>query len=556
MKIMRWRDGFPVWGEMVMAAMPFALLGYLLLARIVPVEMSRLTDQRKLASLGSLGIAGTLVVDREGFEAAWEKGSVRLKDLSELFNENMTEDGILYDASSGQMFGIDQTAECRLYLYKNDRIYGGAEDPFLKIPKEKDIPAASYEAMLSCARTNEIVSAIFEHRSGSRMAAYTPVAGEDGRVIGVIEMISDAENTMLSGQQDTEDVSKIILYVTLGLMSAVFFTVWINMRPLKHLKAAVIAAADGNLEAEAKTGGNSEAAVIAAVFNRMLKRIAGHIRQMEEFQKRYAAFVPNEAFLLLGNKDASHTHLGDEREMESFIMTVQGEGEQRSGAQLYDTNQCLEIQVSEIQGHGGIIREFRGIGEESFFPEQAGHVLHCAVSILQRTEQEGMAQRIHIGIAYGEIKIGVIGGRGRSSVSIVSEYGRLSWFLQEMAVRYGSSLLITDKAAKRSRDFETSYHYRILGYVCITLHGTLERVYEVLDGDSEIVLSRKYRSREQFEKGVVCFMSGRFLEARRQFIQVLSINQDDLAAQRYVHLCDSYYHGIIGKDSPVCLEIY
>lgn len=554
MKIMRRKGGFPVWGEMVMAAMPFAVLGYLLLARFVPVEMSRLTEQRRLASLGSLGIAKSLLVDQDRFEAAWEKNIVRIEDVSGLLADDMTGDGILYDASSNLLSGIDQTAEARLYFYKDDAIYDADEEEFLNTPVKDRIPEASYEAMRSCAGTNQIVSAVFDDSLGRWMAAYTPVVGKSGDVIGVIELISNAESTLLSGQEDTGDVSRIILYVSLGLMSAVFFTAWINMRPLKNLKVAALAAAEGNLESVAKTGGNSEAAVIAGVFNRMLKGISGHISQMEAFQTRYAAFFPNEVFFLLGNQDVSHTRLGDEREIEAFVMAVQGK--QKDDERLPDRNRQLEVQISEIQQHEGIISEFRENGEESFFPDNAADVLHCAVSILQRTGQAESQSRLCIGVAYGGVKTGIIGGRGRNSVAVVSEYKRLSWFLQEMAEVYGASLLITDKAAKKSTEFEKSYHYRMLGYVYLTLHGTLERIYEVLDGDSEVVLSRKYRSRDLFETGVDCFMCGRFLEARSKFIQVVSMDKDDIAAQRYVHLCDQYYREAAREDSLVCLEIY
>lgn len=550
----RRKGGFPVWGEMVLAAAPFAVLGYLILARIIPVEMGRLTEQRRQASLGSLGIATELLVDREQFEAAWEKDVVFPEDLSGLLNTAMIGDGILYDSTSGLPVEIDQTADSRLYFYKNNELYSATREKKLNVPLQNQIPSESYDAMQSCAKSNQIVSAVFHDGSGSWMAAYTPVVGEDGNVIGIIELISDAEYTLVSGLEDTEKISKIIMYVAFGLMSAVFLIVWINMRPLKNLRTAVLEAADGNLEVTAKTVGHSEAAGIAAVFNRMLQGISGHISQMETFQKRYAALVPNELFLLLGNKDVRYVHLGDETEMEAFVMAVKGE--RRPDERLQDTNRCLEIQVSEIQGHGGIIEEFQGIGEESIFQGNTEHVLHCAVSILQRTAQDERLHRVRIGIAYGGVKIGMIGGKGRSSAVVISEYKRLAWFLWEMAWKYGASLLITDKAADKSSHFKDSYHYRILGYIYMTLHGTLERVYEVLDGDSEAVLSSKVRSREMFEEGVSCFMCGRFLEARRQFIQVLSNDKEDVAAQRYVHLCDQHYHGMKQEEVPVCLEVY
>lgn len=100
---------------------------------------------------------------------------------------------------------------------------------------------------------------------------------------------------------------------------------------------------------------------------------------------------------------------------------------------------------------------------------------------------------------------------------------------------------MTGTAVGRIPNFDSRYHARILGMIHVSATDSLEKIYDVYDGDDEALREIKEYTKQSFEDGVKHFMAKRFYEARRCFVEVLKVSQGDYAAREYLYLCNKYY---------------
>lgn len=125
---------------------------------------------------------------------------------------------------------------------------------------------------------------------------------------------------------------------------------------------------------------------------------------------------------------------------------------------------------------------------------------------------------------------------------MISEHGSLSLFLQQMAARLGTPILITGRAASRIPHFSTYYHTRVIGYLHMTSSNKLEAIYEILNGDSQERQRMKMDTKSEFEDGIRLFMAKSYAYARRRFIHVLQQDPKDGVAKEYILLCERFIH--------------
>ena len=83
---------------------------------------------------------------------------------------------------------------------------------------------------------------------------------------------------------------------------------------------------------------------------------------------------------------------------------------------------------------------------------------------------------------------------------------------------------------------------------------TLERIYDVYDGDAEEDFYQKELTRPLFEQGVELFVAKKFYEARLVFVEVLKQYRRDRAAKAYLYRCDKYYKSADVENVTTALE--
>lgn len=205
-------------------------------------------------------------------------------------------------------------------------------------------------------------------------------------------------------------------------------------------------------------------------------------------------------------------------------------------------NQMLVKTVPLVYEKGGIIDKFVKAGFTAFYEKSCEDALVAAVSISEVINQEsvksGMFEQFSLGLSYGTVLTGLAGTDRRMSLITVSEYTGLSAFLQSIARKYDSRILITGTFQKKIEGFERKFNARKIGFIYITATGHLEEIYDVFDGDPIEVRNQKRKTKIVFEKGVAFYAKGDYKKARQYFIEVFKTNRYDMAAKEYLNRCE------------------
>ncbi len=235
--------------------------------------------------------------------------------------------------------------------------------------------------------------------------------------------------------------------------------------------------------------------------------------------------------------------LGDEVGTDSIIMTMNTSKFQQivrnldAKSMFAYINRVLQMQIPLIQENNGLVIRFVDAGTISLFTENPEDALRAAITFLQQCPIEEKAY-FSIGLCHGFSKLGIIGHESRMSTVTVSPYNALSRQLQKIAPEYGCKLLMTNKVSQLIADFDARYHTRSIGYIYLSAEDSMEKLIEVYDGDDSEQYELKEKTILLFEQGVKYYVLKEYKKARNCFVEVLNINREDKAAQKYFYLCD------------------
>lgn len=321
------------------------------------------------------------------------------------------------------------------------------------------------------------------------------------------------------------------------------------IKPVYELAEHARKVSEEKFDTELRVRGHDEFSEIMKVFNRMTKSIAGNMEEMQRLNEAYYRYVPSRILALLGKEGIRDIGLGDEAHARLAVMSIQMADFERNirkkstDEMLRAINQILEISVSVVSERAGMIESIENAGFTALFDNNCESVLSGAVTICQRLnmlEQSGQIDRnrIGIGIAYGYVTLGIVGHEKRMAAITVSQFRDLACFLQEVAERYQSHILVTQETVDNIPGFSGMYHSRMLGFLYNTYTGYTSRIYDVYDGDSRNEIVCKDATKEVFEQGVEYYCLGEFRKARQNFIEVLKNFRKDRASKEYLYLCD------------------
>ncbi|MDE5966057.1 MAG: hypothetical protein K2G89_04420, partial [Lachnospiraceae bacterium] len=208
----------------------------------------------------------------------------------------------------------------------------------------------------------------------------------------------------------------------------------------------------------------------------------------------------------------------------------------------------------------GMIESFQNAGCTALFEGNVEKALLGAIQICQDLNRrrtaavlEAEAEKIGsvskeqiirnwgaIGIAHGQITLGMVGNEKRLAAITVSPNRDMASYLQSIAKDYHAHILVTQETAQKIPGFFKTYHTRNMGFLYNAFTGYWGKIYDVYDGDSREIFRLKAATKELFEQGVEYYCLRKFKEARQKFIAVLKEYRHDNAAKEYIYLCDKY----------------
>ncbi len=275
------------------------------------------------------------------------------------------------------------------------------------------------------------------------------------------------------------------------------------------------------------------------------------------------AMLPAKLLNLLQNGEPENFRLGAEKNIRAAVLSfnlpkfTEMIRSETSRDVFAFVNLVLNHVVPSVLYQEGEIDKFANAGLSAFYLESPERALRSAVSICEAMNQsEHMGLKYSIGLAYGDVMVGMVGHEKRFGAMTISETTGLAEFLQELAGQYGVRILVSDSMKKQIPDFEKRYNSRYLGCIYLKAGDTKEDLYEVYDGDDPADKNSKRRTKLMFEKGVELYQKKRFYDARMHFIEVLKANRMDGPAKRYLYLCNQQLEKEDTQGADAYLEIY
>ncbi len=223
-------------------------------------------------------------------------------------------------------------------------------------------------------------------------------------------------------------------------------------------------------------------------------------------------------------------------------------------------NTILSKLLPVIEKNNGEADSFSDAGVTALFSRHYRDALVSAISMCQEIntieDSNFDFSSFAVGVCFGSVMIGVVGDGKNYSTLTISEYTGLSRYLQSIAGKYYSRILITGSYADLIDDFSKRFSSRSVGYIYLTKLKKYEKLYDVYNGDTLEVRNKKRKTRLMFEKGVELFAEKKYDQARLHFIEVLKADRQDLAAKEYVFLCDKCASGEGGFSRRTYLEMW
>lgn len=338
--------------------------------------------------------------------------------------------------------------------------------------------------------------------------------------------------------------------------------------PVRILKKYVEKMAEGELGVQVPIRSRDEIGEISEVFNRMSFNIGSHIHEITELNEGYYKFVPSVMFQILGKQNIKEINLGDNCTVPLEVLRMQINGfeektRRMDAEKLFGfLNRVYQLSVPIIIENKGVVDSYFNGGLSAIYTNTGKNALDSAISICQKLNEEKKAGRqpefkdleLAFAVSIGNQMVGIVGHDQRLSEVTLSEQISVIDCLRKIAWKYKARILVTGTAASQIPEFDSRYHARILGMIHIAASDTLEKIYDVYDGDEESIREIKERTKRDFEAGVRHFMAKRFYEARRCFVEVLKVSQGDFAAREYLYLCNQYYKREDTLDINVYIE--
>lgn len=542
-RMLKRKDGAPVLGIAAMVMIPIIVVS---MTRLYCVMNEQLPDEKeqKIQQLTAINDILQGKIDIQKLEKIRMEEENTFEDAYYYYSE-LKQPETIKNMNTGSNELVNNAISAFLYHYKDGKLYPLSLSYQQNLSMEYQMPTANYLALKEAAEIGKTVYTEYNNYNGGFLSVFAPIKNENGEVIGVLETNESSLLLEMNIFSNSQTIKKLFFAAGTLLFLLILFVFWINTRDLKTLRQAMTKMAEGDLHERANIKGNHEVAVIAKRFDHMAALIENRVAEMESYQNKYEAFVPSKPFYLLRKNGIRGALAGDGKDFTATVLTINTSDKSdhhtlhHEGFSAY--NAYLNQEILVIHTYGGVVNKIFRYGENVIFTKEVQqNAVECAIAVLERLK--GTDEVFFAGIAEEELRFGIIGLPKRRVSAMISEHGSLSLFLQQMAARLGTPILITGRAASRIPHFSTYYHTRVIGYLHMTSSNKLEAIYEILNGDSQERQRMKMDTKSEFEDGIRLFMAKSYAYARRRFIHVLQQDPKDGVAKEYILLCERLIH--------------
>src|SRR5882757_7553200 len=339
-----------------------------------------------------------------------------------------------------------------------------------------------------------------------------------------------------------------LLAAILGLVFSLMVSAGVT-RPVRRLLEGAKAVEAGNLDGKVAITSKDEIGSLTTAFNQMVEQL----RLKERIRETFGKYVDPRIVEGLIDRPVLAAE-GQRRVMTVMFCDLRGftgtsEGMTPQGL-VKVMNRYFSTMSSPIRDHEGIIDKYIGDAIMAYWgppfaadAEQMRLASLAALEMLQLVPQlraelpELLGIRtlpnnfdIRIGIATGEVLVGSIGSELMMSYTVMGDTVNLASRLEGANKEYGGRILVSEttiagaSAAVEAREIDR----------LVTLGQThAQAVFEIMGRKGELTAAQA-ELRDHFARGLACYRSRRWDEARHAFEAALAIVPDDGPSMTFI----------------------
>jgi class 3 adenylate cyclase len=282
----------------------------------------------------------------------------------------------------------------------------------------------------------------------------------------------------------------------------------------------------------------------------MSRKVKKYVDYIEQLNKEYSKFIPNEIFKLLNKESITEINLGDQVIKNMCVMKISTKNFRQLSKEM-DTIENFEF-LNKLFGSisgiikktGGVVEDYEGAGLRAIYTQQADKSIDAALKAIEKintyNQKSNTSIELNITIQNGDIMLGIVGDMERREATIISEVVNSIFFMERLVRENNINLLITGNVYHKIEN-KSNYHFRYIGKIKNRQVSSIYiDLYDVVDAYKFEDKKNKLLTKQDFELGVNAYILGDIVEARKHFVNVLRIDSRDETAKTYIFLCDKY----------------
>jgi adenylate cyclase len=321
------------------------------------------------------------------------------------------------------------------------------------------------------------------------------------------------------------------------------------LRPVRSLIAGTEEVAKGNYDIALPAASRDEIGRLSGAFETMTREL----KSQEALRETFGSYVDPRIVERLLGEDRAALEAGERREM--TVMFADLEGFTKMGEALTPTalvkviNRYLTLGSEPIAEQQGVIDKFIGDAIMAFwgppFTDEDHALRACRAALAEERALATLRQelpellglrkaipsvKMRIGLATGDVVVGVVGARASKSFTVMGDSVNLASRLEGANKFYGTATLICEATAARVRG---AIELREIDLLAAAGKEEPVRIFELL-GVAGATDPSRLRLRDAFEEALADYRAGEWAAAERGFAEALRIVPDDPPSQTFL----------------------
>jgi class 3 adenylate cyclase/uncharacterized membrane protein len=344
--------------------------------------------------------------------------------------------------------------------------------------------------------------------------------------------------------------------IFIALIYIVLFVRWTTediVRPVNELLANMQRTGRGELDSFSIVRTNDEIGALTEGYNEMSGKLKTYFQSLDNINKANARFVPRQFLEFLGKDNITDIQLGDQVQKEMTIMfsdirDFTAMSESMTPKENFDfINNYLGYMEPVIRHNNGFIDKFMGDSIMALFPERSEDAINASIEMrIKLMEYNEIISQFGkpaidagVGIHTGLLMLGIIGGEGRMDGTVISDAVNLAARLEGLTKVYGGSIIITEDTLIKLND-PSQYHFRFLDVVKVKGKKEAIYIFEIMDGEPEIIRNLKLSTKEDYNKALQAYKKKEFKSALNLLNAIEAVNPKDKTIKIYLERCNHY----------------